>query len=68
MKILLAEDNSAARKQLASFLCKWGYDVIEVCDGNEAWELIQEDEGLQILLFNWMMPKINGVNTARQYC
>jgi len=37
MKILIAEDDPVSRCFLEVTLAKWGYEVIAVCDGNQAW-------------------------------
>ena len=43
MKILIADDNPQARDMLKSMLNMWGYDVVLASDGNEAWQLLQEE-------------------------
>ena len=38
MKALIAEDDSISRRMLEAFLVKWGYEVLAVSEGEEAWE------------------------------
>ena len=66
MKILIAEDNMTSRRILESILVKWNYDVISACDGNEAWEKLQEKDPPKLIILDWMMPGINGVEICRR--
>jgi DNA-binding response OmpR family regulator len=66
MKILIAEDNLTTRRILETILIKWNYDVISVCDGNEAWEKIQEKDPPKLIILDWMMPGLNGVEICRR--
>jgi len=66
MKILIAEDNATSRRILEAILIKWGYEVISVCDGNEALEKLQEKDAPRLMILDWMMPGINGVEICRR--
>jgi len=66
MKILIAEDNLTTRRILESILVKWNYDVVSACDGNEAWEKLQEKDRPKLIILDWMMPGINGVEICRR--
>ena len=66
MKILIAEENMTSRRILETILLKWNYDVISVCDGNEAWEKLQEKDPPKLIILDWMMPGINGVEICRR--
>ncbi len=66
MKILIAEDNLTTRRILETILVKWNYDVISACDGNEAWEKLQEKDPPKLIILDWMMPGINGVEICRK--
>jgi phosphoserine phosphatase RsbU/P len=66
MRILIAEDNLTSRRILESILVKWNYDVISACDGNEAWEKLQEKDHPKLIILDWMMPGINGVEICRR--
>ena len=66
MKILIAEDNSTSRRILETILVKWNYDVISASDGNEAWEMLQEKDPPKLIILDWMMPGINGVEICRR--
>ncbi len=66
MKILIAEDNLTTRRILETILAKWEYDVVSACDGNEAWEKLQEKDPPKLIILDWMMPGINGVEICRR--
>lgn len=66
MKILIAEDDKNARMLLECMLADWGYDVVVACDGNEAWELITTPDSPSLLILDWMMPGIDGVELCRR--
>ena len=66
MKILIAEDNLTTRRILETILIKWNYEVVSACDGNEAWEKLQEKDPPQLIILDWMMPGINGVEICRK--
>jgi two-component system, cell cycle response regulator len=65
MKILVAEDEAVSRELLISLFTKWGYDVVPVSDGTEAWRLIQEQDDLRIAILDWTMPGKDGVTLCK---
>jgi diguanylate cyclase (GGDEF)-like protein len=66
MKILIAEDDAVSRRVVEQFLKKWGYDVVSVCDGQAAWELLDSDEAPRIAILDWVMPGVEGVDICRR--
>jgi len=66
MKILIAEDDAITEKMLKRKLNDWGYEVVSVADGNEAWVKIQQDDAPNLLLLDWMMPGIDGIEICRR--
>lgn len=66
MKILVAEDDKITLKLLETRLRKWGNDVIGCADGLEAWERLQEPEAPALVILDWMMPGMPGVNICRK--
>jgi DNA-binding response OmpR family regulator len=65
MKILIAEDDSVCRSVIERMLKKWGHDVIAVCDGKAAWEILQRDDAPKLAILDWMMPEMNGPEVCR---
>ena len=65
IKVLVAEDNPVYQSMLSNMLVKWGYDPVMAHDGNEAWEALQQPDGPQLAIVDWMMPGLNGVDICR---
>jgi len=64
--ILIAEDDRIFRRILQSWLQNWGYRVIAVEDGTQAWEHLQQDNAPALLILDWMMPGIDGAELCRR--
>jgi two-component system cell cycle response regulator len=62
--ILLAEDNAVSRKLLQKTLVKAGHEVTSVDNGRKALELFNR-RFFPIVLTDWMMPEMNGVQLCR---
>lgn len=57
-RVLVADDEDAMRYFIVRQLSE--YEVISACDGDEAWEIIQ-NESLDIIVLDLMMPGKDGV-------
>jgi phosphoserine phosphatase RsbU/P len=66
MKTLIAEDDSVSRRLLQAALHKWGYDVTVTTHGREAWEALQQPDAPSLLILDWLMPEIDGVEICRR--
>jgi two-component system, cell cycle response regulator len=65
-QILVADDSPIFRDMLKKMLLEWGYDVIVVEDGQQAWDLLQRENGPRLALLDWMMPGMEGAEICRQ--
>lgn len=66
-RILLVEDEDGVRGIAAQLLMSRGYDVEEACDGEEAMEIIDEDEeGFDLVISDVVMPGIDGPTLIQQ--
>ena len=61
MRILIAEDDAVSCRILEEMLLDWGYEVEVARDGNTAWKILQEKDGPQLAILDWMMPGMDGV-------
>jgi len=59
MKILIAEDERITRLKLQRQLEKWDHIVSAAEDGQQAWELFQEEQ-FDIVVTDWDMPHMDG--------
>ncbi|VAW94766.1 diguanylate cyclase/phosphodiesterase (GGDEF & EAL domains) with PAS/PAC sensor(s) [hydrothermal vent metagenome] len=66
MKLLIAEDDTTSRLMLSSVTAKWGYEVVVVEDGDTAWKILQEPDAPLLLLLDWEMPGINGLQLCNR--
>jgi DNA-binding response OmpR family regulator len=66
MRILVAEDQAVSRRILEATLRKWGYEVIAVEDGTQAWEALQAEDAPPLVILDWLMPGMDGIEICRQ--
>jgi CheY-like chemotaxis protein len=64
MRILIADDEPIGRTFLTRILGKWGHDVTAVADGDAAWSVLQQKNAPQLLILDWMMPGVSGVEVC----
>lgn len=63
--ILVADDNPAVLSMLQVMLERLGYRVVTAKDGEEAFDLFEkEQQSINMLLFDVIMPKMNGCDAA----
>jgi len=66
MRILIAEDDPTFQRILAGLLRKWGHEPVVANDGHEAWTYLQSADGPRLVLLDWVMPGLNGLDVCRQ--
>lgn len=64
-KVLIADDESRMRRLIKDYLTKEGYAVLEASDGSEVIEII-EDNDIDLLILDIMMPKYDGWTVCRK--
>lgn len=66
-KALVVDDNPLTRETLMEILASFGFSVTTLNSGVEALEhLHQTDEQYKLLLIDWCMPELNGIETVRR--
>lgn len=65
MKILLAEDDINLGEMLEMALKRKGFSVTRVINGEEAYKAVYK-EGFNILILDWMMPKLDGIELCKR--
>ena len=65
IRILVAEDDSSTRTELVPILISWGYDVVWASDGDKAWKLLQSQPAPQLVILDWMMPELDGIQVCQ---
>ncbi len=66
MKLLVADDENLQRLLIVKFLKEFGYDVVECSDGNQAWEVMLSEDSPRLLVLDWVMPGLSGVELCRK--
>ncbi|MGH7416615.1 MAG: sigma-54-dependent transcriptional regulator, partial [Candidatus Rokuibacteriota bacterium] len=64
LKVLIVDDEEPARQGLTALLARWGYDVDEAADGQEA--VSKAAAGLpSVVISDLVMPKMDGLELLR---
>jgi diguanylate cyclase (GGDEF)-like protein len=66
VKVLIADDSIVSRHLLEATLRKWGYDVTVACDGAEALQILEREDAPALVILDWMMPGISGLEVCRR--
>lgn len=65
-RVLIVDDSRLQRKILSSSVKRWGYEVLEADSGVVALEICKTDPP-DIVLSDWMMPKMNGLEFCNAF-
>ncbi len=66
MRILVAEDDLTARTIIAGVLQKWSYMPLVVQDGQAAWEVLQQEDSPRLVILDWVMPILDGIEVIQR--
>jgi two-component system chemotaxis response regulator CheY len=66
MKIMIVDDEPISRRILKNFLIECGYEVLSASDGIEALEIIRSPDAPRLVISDWMMPNMNGVELCEK--
>ena len=66
MKVLIAEDDSANSILLKRLLFRWGFDIQTAFDGVQAWNILQKEDAPAMVILDWMMPGMDGLEVCRR--
>lgn len=66
MRVLVADDDALSRKILEESLNHWGYEPVIAKDGDEAWDMLKEDGGPTLVILDWVMPGMEGIEVCRK--
>lgn len=64
-KILVADDELVSRKILKKTLTSWGYEVILVDNGRDAWNKLKNRD-IHMAVLDWIMPGMTGPEICRK--
>jgi two-component system cell cycle response regulator len=66
LRVLIAEDEVTSREVLRRILTKWGYEVVVTTDGAEALAELDRGDPPLLIILDWMMPSLDGVEVCRR--
>src|SRR6056297_1100654 len=66
MKIIAVDDNKANCKLLELYISRWGYQPEIYSGSREAYEAISNIDEPVLVLMDWMLPKMSGVEIVRK--
>jgi len=66
MKILIVEDDSVSRKILEKNLKNTGCKLLTAENGIKAWDIIRQEKDIRLVLAEWMMPGITGLELCKK--
>ena len=64
--VLVADDSRAIRSYTATQVKKLLYNVVEAEDGEQALQIIESNENIGLLITDYNMPKLNGIELIRR--
>jgi diguanylate cyclase (GGDEF)-like protein len=65
-RIMVADDDATSRRLLKHLLEKWGFEVVLVEDGLKAWETMKLKTPPSIVILDWVMPGLDGLELSRK--
>ena len=66
MKVLIADDDPVSRRLLQVTLSNFGYETVLATDGAEALSLAEQDDSPRLLVLDWVMPQMDGIEVCRR--
>ncbi len=67
MKLLVVDDSSTMRRIIKNTLARLGYkDILEGADGVEGWNVIDANPNVDMLITDWNMPEMNGLELVKK--
>ncbi|MDM8525356.1 response regulator [Desulfococcaceae bacterium HSG8] len=66
METLIADDDFLTLRMIEALLMKWGYKVITANDGNEAWQILNNENAPRLAILDWIMPGMDGIDICRK--
>lgn len=65
-QVLVADDDPLYRAMLVSSLTKWNFKVVAAADGLQAWDILCHDTAPKLIVLDWMMPGLSGIELCQR--
>ena len=66
MRILIVDDEAMSLEMGSTALVKMGHEVTVAENGRQAWDIIRDQEDIQALVSDWVMPELDGLELCRR--
>jgi diguanylate cyclase (GGDEF)-like protein len=66
MRVLIADDDPLHTRLLEGLLVSGGYGVLKAVNGVEALKTLEGSEPIQLVIADWMMPEMDGIQLCRE--
>lgn len=67
MKLLVVDDSSTMRRIIKNTLARLGHkDILEGADGVEGWSELDANPDVDMLITDWNMPEMNGLELVKK--
>jgi len=67
LKLLVVDDSSTMRRIIKNTLSRLGYEeVLEGEDGVQGWTVLDENPDMGMLITDWNMPEMNGLELVKK--
>lgn len=65
-RVVLTDDDELFRESLGLNLADEGYDVVSFANGRETLSYLEDGGGADVLLLDWRMPELSGIDVLRR--
>jgi type IV pilus assembly protein PilB len=66
LRVLIAEDDALSRTILKKTVEALGYECLSTEDGEKAWQAYEENPDLDLIISDWMMPNVDGLDLCKR--
>jgi len=66
MRALIADDDRVTTAILSAAVAGWGLEPVVANDGAQAWEMLQAPGAADLVIVDWMMPGMDGLELCRR--
>ena len=66
-RVLIVEDSRATRMVIRAFMLEFGFEIDEASDGSEALKFLSSGKCVKLIVCDWEMPVMNGLEFVRNY-
>jgi two-component system, cell cycle response regulator len=66
MRVFIVDDDPLTLEPLVQRLDRLGHDVVPCVDGESAWEALRDGPDPDVVILDWMLPGIDGLELCRR--